>query len=170
MRNFAYVMPESLDQAQLAAKEKGAVLKAGGIDLLDLLKADLIRPDKLVNLHSRADLREISRKDDGLHIGALATLADLAAHAEAPAVLAHAAGAAATPQIRNVATVAATWPSGRAAGTSAATPSPAPARRGTPATRRRARTSTTRSSTTAIARWCTPPASRRRWWRWTRWW
>jgi xanthine dehydrogenase YagS FAD-binding subunit len=107
MRNFAYVLPESIDQAQRAAKEKGALLKAGGIDLLDLMKGDIIQPDRLVNLLSvkGPELRAITRKDDGLHIGALATLADLAAHAEAPPVLAHAAGSAATPQIRNVATV-----------------------------------------------------------------
>src|SRR5437762_3948065 len=107
MRNFAYVLPESLAEAQLAVKEKGAVFKAGGIDLLDLMKGDIIQPEKLVNLLTVKGpaLREISRKDDGLHIGALATLAELAAHGDAPAVLAHAAGTAATPQIRNVATV-----------------------------------------------------------------
>jgi xanthine dehydrogenase YagS FAD-binding subunit len=107
MRNFAYVLPESIDQALTAAKEKGAVIKAGGIDLLDLMKGDIIRPEKLVNLLTvkGPTLREISRKDDGLHIGALVTLADLAVHPEAPAVLAEAAGLAATPQIRNVATV-----------------------------------------------------------------
>jgi len=107
MRNFAYVLPESIEQAQQAAKDKGAVLKAGGIDLLDLMKGDIIQPQKLVNLLTVKGpaLRAISVKEDGLHIGALATLADLAAHAEAPAVLAHAAGSAATPQIRNVATV-----------------------------------------------------------------
>src|SRR5256885_9027705 len=108
MRNFAYVLPESIEQAQQAAKEKGAVLKAGGIDLLDLMKGDIVQPHKLVNLLTVKGpaLREISRKEDGLHIGAMATLADLAAHADVPEVLAHAAGSAATPQIRNVATVA----------------------------------------------------------------
>jgi xanthine dehydrogenase YagS FAD-binding subunit len=107
MHNFAYVLPQSLAEAQLAAKEKGAVFKAGGIDLLDLMKGDIIRPEKLVNLLTVKGpaLREISRKEDGLHIGALVTLADLAAHKEAPPALAEAAGAAATPQIRNVATV-----------------------------------------------------------------
>ena len=107
MRNFAYVLPESMEQAQKAAKEKGAVLKAGGIDLLDMMKADIVQPEKLVNLLSvkGPELRQITRKDDGLHIGALVTLAELAAHAEAPSVLAQAAGMAATPQVRNVATV-----------------------------------------------------------------
>jgi xanthine dehydrogenase YagS FAD-binding subunit len=107
MRNFGFVLPETIEQAQTAAKEKGAVIKAGGIDLLDLMKGDIIQPVKLVNLLTvkGPTLREISRQDDGLHIGALATMAELAAHPEAPPVLAEAAGHAATPQIRNVATV-----------------------------------------------------------------
>lgn len=107
MRNFAYVLPESLEQAQKAAREKGAVLKAGGIDLLDMMKSEVIAPSRLVNLLSvkSPGLREIARKDDGLHVGALVTLADLAAHPDVPRVMAEAAGLAATPQIRNVATV-----------------------------------------------------------------
>ncbi len=107
MRNFAYVLPESIEQAQQAAKDKGAVLKAGGIDLLDLMKGDIVQPYKLVNLLTVRGpaLREIARKDDGLHVGALVTLASLAEHPDAPEVLSHAAGSAATPQIRNVATV-----------------------------------------------------------------
>jgi len=107
MRNFAYVLPQTLEQAGAAAKDKGAVLKAGGIDLLDMMKSEIITPPRLVNLLTVKDpaLRAISAKDDGLHVGALVTLAELAASVEAPPVLAHAAGAAATPQIRNVATV-----------------------------------------------------------------
>jgi xanthine dehydrogenase YagS FAD-binding subunit len=107
MRNFAYVMPDTIEQAQRAARGQGAILKAGGIDLLDLMKADVIQPQKLVSILNvkGPELRKIERKDDGLHIGALVTLADLAAFTDAPEVLAHAAGSAATPQIRNVATV-----------------------------------------------------------------
>ncbi len=107
MRSFAYVLPETIEQAQTAARDKGAVLKAGGIDLLDMMKADVIHPHKLVNLLTikTPALREISKKDDGVHIGALVTLARVAGHAEVPQVLAQAAALAATPQIRNVATV-----------------------------------------------------------------
>jgi xanthine dehydrogenase YagS FAD-binding subunit len=107
MRNFAYVLPDSIEQASQQASLKGAVLKAGGIDLLDLMKGDIIAPERLVNLSSvkHPGLREIALKDDGLHIGALVTLAQLAAAKDVPAVLAEAAGKAATPQIRNMATV-----------------------------------------------------------------
>jgi xanthine dehydrogenase YagS FAD-binding subunit len=107
MRNFAYVLPETIDQAAAAAKEKGALLKAGGIDLLDLMKGEVVQPESLVNLlHLKAaGLREIASRDDGLHIGALVTLGQLAGAGAVPGVLAQAAGLAATPQIRNVATV-----------------------------------------------------------------
>jgi xanthine dehydrogenase YagS FAD-binding subunit len=107
MRNFAYVLPESIEQASQQSSLKGAVLKAGGVDLLDLMKGDIIAPERLVNLSSvkHPGLREIALKDDGLHIGALVTLAQLAAAKDVPAVLAEAAGRAATPQIRNMATV-----------------------------------------------------------------
>src|SRR5256885_16369072 len=101
MRNFAYVLPESIEQAQQAAKEKGAVLKAGGIDLLDLMKGDIAQPDKLGNLLTVKGpaLREIARKDDGLHIGALGTLAQLAGDGGRPPGPTHPAGARANPPI-----------------------------------------------------------------------
>jgi xanthine dehydrogenase YagS FAD-binding subunit len=107
MRNFAYVLPETVEQASSEAKLTGAVLKAGGVDLLDLMKGGIIAPERLVNLsHVRAPgMREIAVKDDGVHIGALVTLAQVAASADLPRVLAEAAGQAATPQIRNMATV-----------------------------------------------------------------
>jgi xanthine dehydrogenase YagS FAD-binding subunit len=107
MKNFSYLLPASLPEAQQAAREKDALLKAGGIDLIDMMKSEIIQPASLVNLLTvqSPGLREIRSEKDGLHIGALVTLAQVAAHAEVPGVLAHAAGAAATPQIRNVATV-----------------------------------------------------------------
>lgn len=107
MRNFAYVMPETLDQAAKAAADKGAVLKAGGVDLLDMMKSEVVKPARLVSLLSvkAPALREIAVKDGALRVGALVTLAELAAHPAVPGALAQAAGMAATPQIRNVATV-----------------------------------------------------------------
>jgi xanthine dehydrogenase YagS FAD-binding subunit len=107
MRSFSYVLPDTLEQASEQAKLKGSVLKAGGVDLLDLMKGDIIAPERLVNLSTikTPGIREVNLKDDGLHVGALVTLTQLAEAKDAPAVLADAAGKAATPQIRNVATV-----------------------------------------------------------------
>ena len=56
--------------------------KAGGIDLLDHLKEHLVEPPRLVDLKSVPGLSQIVvEKDGSLRIGALATLAQVAAHA-----------------------------------------------------------------------------------------
>ncbi len=94
---------------ELFAGKAGSVYKAGGIDLLDHLKEHLVEPPRLVDLKRIAGLDAIGVEADGsLRIGALATLAKVAAHegvrASHPA-LAGACGEAASPQIRNVATI-----------------------------------------------------------------
>ena len=87
---------------------ESVVFKAGGIDLLDLMKEGLLRPDGVVNLREIAGLDAITQDANGLRIGALATLKQVATH---PAVrqfypaLADAAGSSASPQIRHVATL-----------------------------------------------------------------
>jgi xanthine dehydrogenase YagS FAD-binding subunit len=107
MNRFEWMNPSSVEQA-VAALAPGAVLKAGGIDLMDLLKEHLVEPTRLVNLRTVRGLDGLTDGDDGLRIGPLVTLARLA---DDPAVrrryraLAEAAGHAATPQIRNAATI-----------------------------------------------------------------
>jgi xanthine dehydrogenase YagS FAD-binding subunit len=85
------------------------ILKAGGVDLLDLMKEGLLTPKRMVNLRAVPELgRIVEEKDASVRIGATATLAQLAAH---PAIraqyraLAQAAGNSASPQLRNVATI-----------------------------------------------------------------
>ena len=85
------------------------VVKAGGIDLLDLMKEQMLSPATLVSLTAIPGLARIEEQaDGGLRVGAMTTLADLAAH---PLVrrrwpaLADAAGGSASPQIRHVATL-----------------------------------------------------------------
>jgi xanthine dehydrogenase YagS FAD-binding subunit len=84
------------------------VLKAGGIDLLDLMKEGLLRPARVVNLREIPGLDAITEDGGGMRIGALVTLEQLATH---PALrqrytaLANAAGSSASPQIRHVATL-----------------------------------------------------------------
>jgi xanthine dehydrogenase YagS FAD-binding subunit len=85
-----------------------AMLKAGGIDLLDRMKEGLERPSRIVNLLTVPDLAAIREEKEGLRIGPLVTLAQLDQSAVVRAkwtALADAAGHAATPQIRNVATI-----------------------------------------------------------------
>ena len=85
------------------------VVKAGGIDLLDLLKENLLAPGTVMSLQGIPGLDAIAEKPDGgWRIGAMVTLARLADHPvlrqRLPA-LADAVQGSASPQIRNVATL-----------------------------------------------------------------
>lgn len=100
-------------EAMLADPAKPApsdivLLKAGGIDLLDLMKERLLRPGRLVNLREVAGLDTIAADANGVRIGALLTLEQIAANATLRrnyTALAEAAGTSASPQIRHVATL-----------------------------------------------------------------
>jgi xanthine dehydrogenase YagS FAD-binding subunit len=89
--------------------QNAVIVKAGGIDLLDLMKEGLLQPRRIVNLRGIAGLDRIVEQRDGtLRIGALVTIAQVAASPivrERYAALADAAGSSASPQIRNVATL-----------------------------------------------------------------
>ncbi|RMF58381.1 MAG: xanthine dehydrogenase family protein subunit M [Calditrichaeota bacterium] len=109
MYNFEYLNPTSLEEVSevLAHSDGETVLLAGGTDLLDRLKEHLLRPRQVVNLKNVRELYTIER-NEGLTIGALVTIADLAADAyiqENYPALSQAARSIATPQIRNMGTV-----------------------------------------------------------------
>ena len=91
------------------AEAQAILIKAGGVDVLDLLKGELIHPLRLLDIGGLAELQGITGAGDGgTRIGALTTLAQLARHAEvarAYPALAQAAGQAASPQVRNRATL-----------------------------------------------------------------
>lgn len=115
MRAFEYVSPKTQAQAlSLLGTSWGETeILAGGTDLLALMKEDVVRPKRLVNIKTVGDLHGNQRlKDGSWRIGALTTLGDLA---ELPAVqnglmkqypaFAEAVGEAASPQIRSMATL-----------------------------------------------------------------
>jgi len=110
MRAFEYTSPTTRDQAigLLGPAWGQAEVLAGGTDLLALMKDDVIQPKRLVNIKEISDLHGITASAQGLRIGALTTLGDLADNANVvknyPA-LAEAANEAASPQIRNMATL-----------------------------------------------------------------
>jgi xanthine dehydrogenase YagS FAD-binding subunit len=108
MNAFEWTEASNVDQAIRQLGDK-VVLKAGGVDLLDLMKEHLIEPVRLVNIRNVKGLdRIVDDPKSGLRIGPMVTLARLDADATVrrryPA-LADAAGHAATPQIRNMATL-----------------------------------------------------------------
>lgn len=93
--------------AALAA-EPGARLIGGGTELVNLMKERIERPDLLVDI-SRVPLDQVLSDQDGLHLGALARMSDVAAHlvvrTRYPAI-AEALEQSASPQLRNMATMA----------------------------------------------------------------
>ena len=104
---FAWIEPTTLDDA-LAEIGPGALVKAGGLDVMDRLKERLDAPARLVNLRRVPGLDGVHEREGGLSIGPLVTLSRLAEDARVRArfpALAEAALRAATPNVRNVATL-----------------------------------------------------------------
>ncbi|MBM9595712.1 FAD binding domain-containing protein [Roseitranquillus sediminis] len=106
MRPFDYMRAEDL-QAATEAKGNGATVIAGGTNLLDLMKLEVMAPERLVDI-TRLDLHNTERTSGGgLRIGALVTNSDLAANPDVRRnwpVLSRALLAGATGQLRNKAT------------------------------------------------------------------
>src|SRR6266852_8111030 len=110
MRPFEYVSPTTKAQAVslLSSNWGQAEILAGGTDLLALMKDDVVAPKRLVNIKDIRDLTGVTYNIQGLRIGALTNLGDLADDANVrknyPA-LSDALIEAASPQIRNMATL-----------------------------------------------------------------
>jgi xanthine dehydrogenase YagS FAD-binding subunit len=110
MRPFEYVSPNSRSQAisVLGVTWGNTEVLAGGTDLLALMKDDVVAPKRLVNIKDVADLRGISFGAQGLRIGALTNLGELADDEnvkQSYPALSEALLEAASPQIRNMATI-----------------------------------------------------------------
>lgn len=106
MNPFDYARAATTADATRMARE-GATFIAGGTNLLDLMKLEVMRPGRLVDIN-RLDLRGIETTEDGgLRIGALVSNSDLAADPTVRKrypVLAKALLAGASGQLRNKAT------------------------------------------------------------------
>jgi xanthine dehydrogenase YagS FAD-binding subunit len=109
MKTFTNRTPKSFAEASQMAAQPNAALAGGGSDLLQLVKDHLVEPDTIVHLRGIKDANQIRESADGLHIGALTTLDEIAHNPvvqRSYKVLADAAGSVATQQIRNVGTIA----------------------------------------------------------------
>jgi xanthine dehydrogenase YagS FAD-binding subunit len=109
MNPFSYTRAGDLATAVRAlAADGSAKLIAGGTNLLDLMKENVERPSRLIDI-TRLPLAEIRPgADGGLSLGALVTNTGVAYHAQVERrypLLAKAILAGASPQLRNMATV-----------------------------------------------------------------
>jgi xanthine dehydrogenase YagS FAD-binding subunit len=107
MINFQYARASDVaDAVHLIAAEPAAKFIAGGTNLIDLMKQDVERPTRLIDI-SRLPLTQVeATADGGLRIGALVPNSDLAYHplvARRYPILASAILAGASQQLRNMA-------------------------------------------------------------------
>jgi xanthine dehydrogenase YagS FAD-binding subunit len=104
---FELALPRTIDDA-VEAKREDARCLSGGTDLLPEMKAGIVSPSRLVNLKRVEELRGIRETGDGIVIGALATLTEIAANEDirrSYRALAQACELSASPQIRNAGTI-----------------------------------------------------------------
>jgi xanthine dehydrogenase YagS FAD-binding subunit len=107
METFTYTKATGVQQAIQAAGQSQTRFIAGGTTLLDLMKLNVERPSRLVDIN-RLPLDQVEKLPDGrLRIGATVRNSDLAHHPVVVsdyAVLSHALLSGASAQLRNMAT------------------------------------------------------------------
>jgi 4-hydroxybenzoyl-CoA reductase subunit beta len=107
---YEWLRPATLDglMEHLGEHAAESLMIAGGTDAVPNLKHRLHEPRYVVHIAGIDALRALENRDDGLRLGPLVTLSELATH---PVVrrdfpmLARAAGLVASPQIRNMGTL-----------------------------------------------------------------
>jgi xanthine dehydrogenase YagS FAD-binding subunit len=106
MKPFAYASAASLDDA-LGAMSDACRPLAGGTDLLNMIKADLTAPERLLDIKRIPSLAELSADDETIRFGAAAPLLQAGAFAAQQGLdgLAQAIQRTASPQIRHMGTL-----------------------------------------------------------------
>jgi len=107
MNNFEYARASDVtDAVRRIAADPAAKFIAGGTNLIDLMKENVARPSRLIDI-TRLPLGKVEEtRDGGLRIGALVPNSDLAYHPQVEArypLLASAILAGASQQLRNMA-------------------------------------------------------------------
>ncbi len=107
---FAFLKPATLEEAlaHLAEHAAESLVVAGGTDAVPNLKHRLHEPRYLVHIGRLRELHFIRHEADGLHLGPLVTLSELAGEPRLRSefrALAKAAGLVAGPQLRNMGTL-----------------------------------------------------------------
>jgi xanthine dehydrogenase YagS FAD-binding subunit len=110
MPAFQLLQPTTIQEAQTLLEQHApdAWVLAGGLDSFDWLKDRIKKPNTVVDLSGVEELRGIRATGDGLEIGAMTTLTEIAQHSvirDRYGVLSQAAELVASPQIRNQGTI-----------------------------------------------------------------
>jgi len=82
VNKFEIVTPASLADASKLLAQKDHIAIAGGVDVVDLLKLNLVAPKTIVNLKGLKELDGIQTDSKGLRLGALTKLHAVATHSE----------------------------------------------------------------------------------------
>ena len=105
---FKYSRPTTLDQLFATIEDQPARVHAGGSDLMGCLREGVFDAGTVVSLSGIEELQGIRPANGGLRVGAMTSVADVAAHDEVRskfAALAEAAAVVASPQLRNQGTI-----------------------------------------------------------------
>jgi xanthine dehydrogenase YagS FAD-binding subunit len=106
MRTFTYKIPSSVREATSDFGQNSDFI-AGGTTLIDLMKLEVMTPSQLVDIN-RLPMRGIELTSDGLRIGALEKMSDVAEHPEVVTkypVISQALLKSASAQLRNMASM-----------------------------------------------------------------
>jgi xanthine dehydrogenase YagS FAD-binding subunit len=106
MRPFIYDSPLTVQEATSRVAPESAFI-AGGTTLLDLMKLEVLNPALVVDI-SQLSMRGIEMRADGLRIGALEKMSDVAVHSDVTThypVISQALLKSASAQIRNMASM-----------------------------------------------------------------
>jgi xanthine dehydrogenase YagS FAD-binding subunit len=107
MENFAVVPVQTPQSAVQAVLGSGAAFIAGGTDMMQLMRANVSAYARLVDIEA-LEMRTITADANGLRLGALAKMADVAAHPAVQrdyAMVSQALLLSASPQVRNMGTM-----------------------------------------------------------------
>ena len=109
MYPFNYYSPATITEASSALKkDPGSMVVAGSTDLLSEMKEGVVRPSSLISLTEISSLRDVTWNENGLSIGAMVTLTEIASDPmirRRCSVLSEASETVATLQIRNIGTL-----------------------------------------------------------------
>jgi carbon-monoxide dehydrogenase medium subunit len=110
LRPFRYRKPFTIEETLKGLLEYGdrAKVVAGGTDLMVQMKQGLLSPQILFDISRIGELRKIEERDDGVYIGAAATMAEIGAWFNSRAgyrALLDGVNSVGSRQVRNVATI-----------------------------------------------------------------